>query len=83
MPCVEVRWNEGRLDEDRDTVDDEGEDLSNSLGLLVVTYSMGWLFVAAMEGKTLSKRAVMVRFFDRTIEKAAMPLLPFSSPVSL
>ncbi len=46
---------------------------------------MGWLFVDAMAGKTLSKRAVMVtvRFFDRTIEKAAMPLSSFSSPVNL
>jgi hypothetical protein len=26
---------------------------------LVVTYGMGWFFVDAMAGKTLSKRAVM------------------------
>jgi hypothetical protein len=44
---------------------------------------MGWLFVDAMAGKTLSKRAVMVRFFDRKIEKVAMPLSSFYSPVSL
>jgi hypothetical protein len=77
LKCTGMR---GVLMKDRDTVDDEGEDVSN---VLVVTYGIGWLFVAAMAGKTLSKRAVMVRFFDRTIKKAAMPLSSFSSPVSL
>jgi hypothetical protein len=42
--------------------------------VLVVTYCMGWLFVDAMVWKTLSKRAVMVRFFDGTIKKATMPV---------
>ncbi len=42
--------------------------------VLVVTNCMGWLLVDAMAGKTLSKRAVMVRFFDGTIKKAVMPL---------
>jgi hypothetical protein len=39
---------------------------------LVVTDGMGWFF-DAIAGKPLSKRAVMVRFFDGTIEKAEMP----------
>ncbi len=38
---------------------------------------MVWLFIDATAGKTLSMRAVMelmARFFDGSIEKAAMPL---------
>ncbi len=30
---------------------------------------VGWFFVDVMAGKTLSKRAVMVRFFDGQLRK--------------
>jgi hypothetical protein len=60
---------------DRDTVDDEGEDLSNGLGGDV----RHGLVVRCRYGRENSVQEGSYR----TIEKAATPLLSFSSPVSL
>ncbi len=60
LKCAGMR---GVLMKDSGTVDDEDEDVSNCLGGDVDAMEGN----EAMVGKTLSKRAVMVRFFDRTI----------------